>query len=151
MPWSNVDKLYGFSYSKNLANFEAFGYKVISSSIVNLLFPTADALTWINAGTFDGTSLLASSSLITVSWDSLIWDADVACSLDEIAKIWGFLLGESRSCRLEEEAVMGFPVMTEEDIPVMGWILLGKVYEHWYVDLPPRVRSSRIAKYENNH
>ena len=91
---------------------------------------TEDALTWINAGT----SILDSSSLMTVSWDSLIWDA--VASL-EIAKIWG-LLGES-SCLVE---VMG---LVMADIPVMGWMLLGKVYEHWYVDLPPRVRSSRIA------
>ena len=27
----------------------------------------------------------------------------------------------------------------------------GNVYEHWYVDLPPRVRSSRMAKMDNSN
>ena len=27
----------------------------------------------------------------------------------------------------------------------------GNVYEHWYVDLPPRVRSSRMAKTDNSN
>ncbi len=30
-----------------------------------------------------------------------------------------------------------------------GQRLAGRVYEHWYVDLPPRVRSSRMAARDN--